>query len=185
MFRERHHASIREFENVSSVKARTRRSTPVAIRSSTWAFTFSTPASARTTGAVSEGAAARLASSSTVTPLSGANVSVDSPRQDASREVVDHGMEIGAGPVEQADDGDVDVPHLVRASRAQPDRGFRRMHGEPGATPAVLPDEAVPGGGRGPHPVEPLGEDGERAGGGRVVAGGRVRERAFRQPRPH
>jgi len=60
MFTERHHASIMEFENFSSVKARTRRSTPVVIRSSTWAFTFSTPASANTTGVVSEGVAARL-----------------------------------------------------------------------------------------------------------------------------
>ena len=39
------------------------------------AFTFSTPASASTTGVVSEGAAARLASSGTVTVLTGANVS--------------------------------------------------------------------------------------------------------------
>ena len=75
MLRERHHASIMEFENFSSVKARTRHSTPVVIRSSTWPFTFSTPASANTTGVVSEGAAARLASSSTVTLLTGANVS--------------------------------------------------------------------------------------------------------------
>src|SRR5216684_3291351 len=75
IFRERHHASIIEFENFSSVKAKTRRSTPVVIRSSTWAFTFSTPASANTTGVVSEGVAARLASSSTVTLLTGANVS--------------------------------------------------------------------------------------------------------------
>src|ERR1700688_4140874 len=64
-----------EFENFRLVKARTRRSTPVVIRSSTWAFTFSTPASANTTGVVSEGVAARLASSSTVTLLTGANVS--------------------------------------------------------------------------------------------------------------
>ena len=49
-----------------SEKAKTRRSTPVVIRSSTWAFTFSTPASANTTGVVCEGVAARLASSSTV-----------------------------------------------------------------------------------------------------------------------
>src|SRR5216684_1830399 len=74
MFRERHHASIMEFENFSSVRARTRRSTPVVIRSSTWAFTFSTPESANTTGVVSEGVAARLASSSTVTLLAGAKV---------------------------------------------------------------------------------------------------------------
>jgi hypothetical protein len=59
--------------------------------------------------------------------------------------MVDHGMEIGAGPVEQADDGGVDVPHLVRARRAKPDLGLRRTYAEPGAAPAVLPDEAVPG----------------------------------------
>jgi hypothetical protein len=64
-----------EFENVSSVKAKTRRSTPVVIRSSTWAFTFSTPASANTTGVVTEGVAPRLASTSTATLFTGAHVS--------------------------------------------------------------------------------------------------------------
>ena len=75
MFRERHHASIMEFENFSSVKANSRRRMPVWIKASTWAFTFSTPASASTTGTVPEDAAARLASSSTVTLVAGANVS--------------------------------------------------------------------------------------------------------------
>src|SRR5216683_7495695 len=72
---ERDQASIIEFENFSSVKASRRRRTPVWINSSIWAFTFSTPASANTTGVVSEGVAARLALSSTVTLLTGANVS--------------------------------------------------------------------------------------------------------------
>ena len=63
-----------------------------------------------------------------------------------------------------ANDGRVDVPHLVSASRAKADLGFRRMRAEPGAPPAVLPDEAVPGGGRGPDLAEPPGEDRERAG---------------------
>src|SRR5439155_19856626 len=44
-------------------------------RSSTWAFTFSTPASANTTGVVSEGVVPRLASSSTATVFTGANIS--------------------------------------------------------------------------------------------------------------
>jgi len=64
-----------EFENFSSVKAKTRRRTPVVMRSSTWAFTFSTPASANTTGVASEGVAPRLASTSTATLFTGANVS--------------------------------------------------------------------------------------------------------------
>ena len=69
------------------------------------------------------------------------------PRQDPSREVVDHRVQVGAGPIEQADDGGVDVPHLVGSRRAQPDLGFHGMHAEPGPAPAMLPDEAVPGGG--------------------------------------
>ena len=83
------------------------------INASTWAFTFSTPASASTTGVVSEGAAARLASSSTVTVLTGANASATRQAKMRRENIVNHGMEIGAGPVEQADDGGVDVPHLV------------------------------------------------------------------------
>ena len=68
-------ASIIEFENLSSVNASTRRSTPVSINPSTAALTFSTPASAKTTGAVAEPTAFRVASSSTATLFSGANVS--------------------------------------------------------------------------------------------------------------
>ena len=64
-----------EFENFSSVNAKTRRSTPVAIKSSTSAFTFSTPASASTTGVVADGVARRLASTSTATLFTGANLS--------------------------------------------------------------------------------------------------------------
>ena len=134
-----------EFENFSSVKAKTRRRTPEVIRSSTWAFTFSTPPSANTTGVVSE----------RVAPLTGVNKDGhtvhrcervgDSPRQDASREVVDHGMEIGARPVKQADDGGVDVPHLVGSRRSKAHLRLRRVHAEPGTTPAELPREVVPG----------------------------------------
>jgi hypothetical protein len=73
-------------------------------------------------------------------------------------------MEIGAGPVEQADDGGVDVPHLVGSRRAKPDLRFHWMYAEPGAAPAILTDEAVPRGGRGPDRAESLGKNGERAG---------------------
>ena len=48
----------------------------------------------------------------------------NAPRQDPSRKVVDHRVQIGAGPVEQADDGGVDVPHLVGARRRRPTVGF-------------------------------------------------------------
>lgn len=81
-----------EFENFSSVKASIRRSTPVEMSASTWAFTFSTPASANTTGAVSEDVAPRLASSNTATLLTGAKVSATRHAKDPSRDVVGHGM---------------------------------------------------------------------------------------------
>jgi hypothetical protein len=74
-FSERHHASIIEFENFSSVNASRRRRTPASINASTWVFTFSTPASAKTSGAVVAPPAPRVASSSTATLLTGANVS--------------------------------------------------------------------------------------------------------------
>jgi hypothetical protein len=44
----RHYASIMEFEKFSSVKAKTRRRTPVEMNASLRAFPFSTPASANT-----------------------------------------------------------------------------------------------------------------------------------------
>ena len=90
----------------------------MAINSSTWALTFSTPASANTTGALAERVAPRLASSSTATLLDWRERVGHAPRQNPSREVVDYGVQIGACPVEQAHDGGVDVPHLVRSSRA-------------------------------------------------------------------
>ncbi len=153
-----------EFENCSSVKAKTRRRTPAAIRSSTWAFTFSTPASANTTGGVSEGVAPRPASSSTATPVHGCERLGDSPCQNPSREVVDHRVQVRAGSVEQANDGGVDVPHLVGSRRSNAHLRLCWVHAEPGATPAELPHETVASRGRGPDLAEPLREDRERAG---------------------
>src|SRR5262245_49581418 len=151
-----------EFETFSSVNAKTRRRAPLVINSSMWAFTFSTPASANTTGVVSEGIAPRPASTSTATLFAGANVSAT--REDPSREIVDHRVQVGASPVEQADDGGVDVPHFVGASRSQANLRLGRMHAEPRPSPAELPHQVVPGGRRGAHLAEPLRQDGERAG---------------------
>jgi hypothetical protein len=81
------------------------------------------------------------------------------------------GVQIRACPVEQVDDGGVDVPPLVSARRAEPHRGLGRMSAEPGASPAIRPHEAVPGRGRGPSRAEPLREDGERAGRDVTVVG--------------
>ena len=65
----------------------------------------------------------------------------DPPRQDPSREVVDHRVQVGAGPVEQADDGGVDVPHLVGSRRSKAHLRLPRVHAEPGTAPAELPHE--------------------------------------------
>src|ERR1700726_4591077 len=100
-----------EFEKFSSVKAKTRRRTPVVIRASTWAFTFSTPASANTTGVVSEGGRAKTGFDKHGHTVHRRKRLSDPPRQNSSREVVDRRVQVGAGPVEQADDDGVDVPH--------------------------------------------------------------------------
>ena len=116
--------------------------TPASINSSTWAFTFSTPASANTTGALAERAAPRLASSSTTKLLTGANVS-------ATRHA-----------------------RIRREKwRSRPHLRFRRMHAEPGASPAVGPYQSVPSRRRRRHAAEPLRKDGERAGRDATVLG--------------
>ena len=63
-----------------------------------------------------------------------------------------------------AHSGCVDVPHLVGSRRAKAHLWLRRVHAEPGAAPAELPHEMVPGRGGGPDPAEPLRKDGERGG---------------------
>jgi len=67
----------------------------------------------------------------------------NAPRQDPSRKVVDHRVQVHAGSVEQANNGSVDVPHLVGARRSKADRRLRRVHAEPGAAPAGLAHETV------------------------------------------
>jgi hypothetical protein len=104
-FSERHQASIIEFENFSSVRANRRRRTPVSINSSTLAFTFSTPASANTTRALTAHVAPTTGLEQHGHAVARCKRVGHAPRQNASREVVDHGVHIGACPVEQADDG--------------------------------------------------------------------------------
>ena len=48
----------------------------------------------------------------------------DVPRQYPPGNVVNHGMQVGAGAAEQPDDGRIDVPHLVGARCTQPTFGF-------------------------------------------------------------
>jgi hypothetical protein len=88
----------------------------------------------------------------------------DSPPEDPAREVIDHRVQVGAGPVEQADHRGVDVPHLVGSCSSKAYLGLRWMHAEPRAPPAVRPHEMLPGRRGGPVLSEPLRKDSERAG---------------------
>jgi hypothetical protein len=53
-------------------------------------------------------------------------------------------MYIGTSAVEQADDGGIDVPHLIRVSRKQVDFRFGGMDSESGTPPSKPSHEAVP-----------------------------------------
>ena len=81
-----------------------------------------------------------------------------------SREVVDHRVQVSARPVEQTDDGGVDVPHLVGSRRSKAHLRLGRVHAEPGAAAPELPHQVSPGRGGRPDRAEPLRKDGERPG---------------------
>src|SRR5262249_48789370 len=67
-------------------------------------------------------------------------------------------------PIEQADDGGVDVPHLVGSRRSDANLQRGRVHTEPWSAPAELPYLAVPRRGGSRHRAESLRKNGERAG---------------------
>ena len=52
--------------------------------------------------------------------------------------------QIGATAVERADDGRVEVPHLVGSSRSQADFRLGRVHAQPRPTPTVLSHQVAP-----------------------------------------
>src|SRR5262245_49519062 len=163
--------SIMEFETCSSVTASTRRRTPVVISSSTWTFTCATPASANTTGVVSERVAARLALSSTATLFTGTNVSAKRHANTRREKWSIRACREARVPSSRRMRV-VSICHIsFGPSGSKPDRGFRGVTSESGPSPAESPHEAVPGRGRSPHPAEPLGQDRERPGGNVTVLG--------------
>ena len=83
------------------------------------------------------------------------------------------GDPIGAGSVEQANDGRVDVPHLVGSSGSKPDLRFRRVNSKSWPSPAEFSCEAMPGRGGRQDFAEPLRQDGERPSGNVTVLGRR------------
>jgi len=83
------------------------------------------------------------------------------PGEDSSREVVDHGVEVRARPVEETDHGSIHMEELVRPRGADPDLRAFRMNSEPRASPSSLTDEPQPGRGRGEDDAHPLRQDRE------------------------
>lgn len=68
-------------------------------------------------------------------------------------------------PVEQADDRGVDVPDFVGLGGPDADARLRGMNPDAGTAPSSLPNEAIPGGGRGIDRADALREQGEPTGG--------------------
>jgi hypothetical protein len=70
----------------------------------------------------------------------------DLPAQDLPAEVVDDGVQVGFRPIEQLDEGDVEVPDIVRGGRADTDPWCLGVDADPRPLPAALADQLAPGG---------------------------------------
>jgi len=70
----------------------------------------------------------------------------DLPAQDLPAEVVDDGVEVGFRPIEQLDDGDVEVPDLVGSGRADADPWCLGMDADARPLPAEQKAQLAPGG---------------------------------------
>src|SRR5258708_5496220 len=86
-------------------------------------------------GVVSEDAAPQLITTSTATLFPSANVSATRNAK-IRRERLSITAQVGADSVEQTNDGDIEVPHLVGSLVPKAYLRLRRVHAEPGATPA-------------------------------------------------
>ena len=153
-----------EFENFSSVNAKTRRSTPVEIRASTWRSRSRRPR--RPTRPVSCLKASRPTGVEQHRHAVHRRKCIShSPRQDPSREIVDHRVHVGTTPVEQR----MTVVSMClafagsRASFEGPPSAWPGACGAGGdASRTCRTNSAQVEGG--PDRAEPLRQDGERAG---------------------
>lgn len=96
----------------------------------------------------------------------------DGPSQDLPREVVDDGVDVGFGAVEQFEDGDIHVPDFVRGGGPNSDGRFGGMNAKARAAPAPITNEACPGGGGGEDPADALGVEAQGAEGHVPAVGG-------------
>ena len=63
----------------------------------------------------------------------------EGPGEDLAGVVVDDGVEVGRGAVEQLQNGDVDMPILLRSSGANAEGGLLGMHARPRPMPPAVP----------------------------------------------
>lgn len=85
------------------------------------------------------------------------------PGEDSPGEVVDDGVEVAAGSVEELDHSGVDVPYLIRPQRTDADLGLRGVKPKPWPTPSPVPDQPMPGRSRSEDAAHPLREHSERS----------------------
>ena len=86
-----------------------------------------------------------------------------SPSHDLPGEVVDDGMDVYLGAVEQLYDGNIDMPGLVRAGSTDAYGGFGGVNAKPMTPPATLAYQSRPCGGGGEDFSNSLCVDAERA----------------------
>lgn len=98
----------------------------------------------------------------------------ETPGEDASGEVVDDGVEVGARAVEQSEERRVDVPDLVGARGADADLRIVGVDAKARPAPSSLANEPVPGRGGGEDAAHALGQDREAAGGDVAQVGRRT-----------
>src|SRR3990172_5992232 len=96
----------------------------------------------------------------------------DGPGQDLPGGVVDDGVEVGPGPVEEAHDGGIDMPDLVGPRGSNAEGGRPGGGGKAGAAPAALANAPGPGGGGGEDLAPLLGVEAQGTDGHVPVLGG-------------
>src|SRR5262245_14721712 len=135
-------------------------SSPESISSSTSWFLFSMPESASSVGGAfsSERTSGLDQHSYGVPDLEAVR---EPPGEDLPREVVDHGVKVHPGSVEEAHDRGIDVPDQVRLRGSNPDLGSIRMDPQARTAPSPHPDEPMPGRGAREDARQPLSEDRE------------------------
>ena len=93
----------------------------------------------------------------------GIEASTDGPGEDLPREVVNDGVDVRLGAVEQLEDRDVDVPDLIGARGTNADGGFCGVNAKTRPAPTAFANEPGPGGRGGEDFADALGVEAQSA----------------------